>query len=98
MVQFLLENGAEQNIRHAQYDATAIDFASYNGRTAIVEYLLNHGATDLVEALNSSVGQGWPEITRILIEAGVEPPADILASVEARGDEEMLQILRCEEP
>ena len=94
VVQFLIETGADQDIRHAKYNATGIDFASHNGRKDIVEYLLNHGATDVVDALKSACEQGWPEIARMLIQAGVEPPADLVDSVESRGDEEMLQILR----
>ena len=94
MVQFLIETGADQDIRHAKYNATAIDFASHNGRKEIVEYLLNQGATDLIEALKSAVGRGWPEIARMLIQAGVEPPADLVDDIVSGGDEEMLGLLR----
>lgn len=70
LVRFLIENGADQNVRHARYNATAIDFASHNGRKEIVEYLLSKGADDLDAALESAAGQGEQEIVRLLMEAG----------------------------
>jgi len=40
VVHFLIENGADQNVRHGQWNATAIDYATYTGRAEIVEYLI----------------------------------------------------------
>ncbi len=93
-VRFLIENGADQNVKHVEYNATAIAFASYNGRKEIVEYLLSQGATDVDVALNSAARQGHPEIVSMLMDAGAEPASSTLQEIESRGDEGMLGVLR----
>ena len=94
MVRFLIESGADQNVRHGKYDATAIDFASYNGRTEIVEYLVSQGATDVDEALDGAARQGHPDTAKILLQAGAKPRQVTLADLEADEKMDMVRLLR----
>ena len=73
VVRFLIENGADQNVRHGEWKATAIDFATYTGRTEIVDYLLQQGADDLDTALHTAVSQGHLEIIKLLLKKGADP-------------------------
>ncbi len=70
MVRFLVEHGADLSINHGRYNADPLDFASFNGKTEIVRYLLNQGADDLTEALQSAVKQGHATIAELLVAHG----------------------------
>ena len=94
MVRFLVENGADPNVPHGNYNATAIDFASYNGRAEIVEYLLTRGATDLDTVLDSAARQGHPKIAQMLLTAGAKPAKSTLEYLQSEGPGEMLRLLR----
>jgi|GEM_PF-2948138 len=73
MVQFLVAHGADLSIRHGRYNATPLDFASFNGKTEIVRYLLEQGADDLAEALRSAMKQGHTTIAELLVAHGADP-------------------------
>ena len=71
VVRALLERNADTTIAHGRWQATALDFASYNGRLACAQILLDAGVTtDLNEALVSAVQQNHPQMARRLIQAG----------------------------
>jgi uncharacterized protein len=69
MVQFLVASGADLDLKHGQFNATPLDFASYNGKVDIVRFLLKQGADDLDVALESAVTQGYAEIADLLMQA-----------------------------
>lgn len=69
MVRFLVDSGADLNVKHGQYNATPLDFAAYNGKLDMVRFLLSRGADDLDVALESAVEQGHVEIAGILKQA-----------------------------
>jgi hypothetical protein len=69
MVQFLVASGADLDMKHGQFNATPLDFASYNGKVDIVRFLLKQGADDLDVALESAVTQGYAEIADLLMQA-----------------------------
>lgn len=92
VIKLLLERGADPGVHHGRFGATALDFASFNGRLAGVELLLEHGAGDLDEALVSAVGQGHPEIARHLLAAGADPSRARVRAAEI-GDEDMVALL-----
>mgnify|MGYP001156779466 CR=1 FL=1 len=93
MVRFLIESGADQNVQHGKYDATALDFASYNGRREIVVYLLSQGATDIDEALASAAARDHAEIVVLLLRAGAKPPQSMVADLRANGKGEIARLL-----
>ncbi len=92
VARLLLQHGASLDVEHAVYAATPLDFASYNGRRAMVEMLLQHGAAELQKPLYSAVQQGHGEITRLLLLRGAAVEAARQLARE-RGDEGMLALL-----
>ena len=94
MVRFLIESGADPNVPHGKYNATAIDFASYNGRAEIVEYLLTRGTTDLDTVLDSAARQGHPKIAQMLLTAGAKPAKSTIERLQSEGPAEMLRLLK----
>lgn len=92
VVDLLLVRGADPSVRHRRWNATALDFASYNGKEACVRRLLDSNAGDLEEALVSAAGQGHRGIAEILLVAGA-PPERALARASEVGDDEMMTLL-----
>lgn len=92
VVDLLLVRGADPGVRHRRWNATALDFASYNGKEACVRRLLDSNAGDLEEALVSAAGQGHRGIAEILLAAGA-PPERTLARASEVGDDEMMTLL-----
>ena len=93
VVHLLLERGADAAILHGRWQATALDFASYNGRTECVKLLLANGASDLDEALVSAAGQGHLEIAQLLLAAGADPVSARDRALKGN-DETMVALLR----
>jgi ankyrin repeat protein len=76
VVRALLARGADRTIRHGRWGATALDFASYNGRLRCVEALLADpmpSPGDLAEALVSAADQAHADVARRLLTAGADP-------------------------
>ena len=92
VARFLLERSASLDVEHAVYAATPLDYASYNGRKAMVELLLEHGADELDTPLYSAVDQGHLEIVRLLLRQGASP-ARAWPLAQERGDEAILALL-----
>lgn len=74
VVTALLARGADPAIAHGRWGATALDFASYNGRLACVDILLDtdRPAADVEEALVSAAGQAHRAVVRRLLATGVD--------------------------
>ena len=99
VVQALLAHGASTMIKHGRWQARALDFASYNGRLACVQVLLDHGelsdqdtAADLEESLVSAVSQDHLDVARILCTAGATRER-ALARARELGLEDMVSML-----
>lgn len=91
-VRRLVEAGAGLAVKHYQYGATPLDFASYNGRAELGEYLVRRDLTDADVALGSVVGQGHGQIVGTLLRAGVVVgPA--LEEVRRGGDRAVIERL-----
>ena len=91
-VRRLVEAGAGLAVKHRQYGATPLDFASYNGRAELVEYLVGRDPADVDVALCSAVGQGHGQIVGTLLRAGADAgPA--LEEARRGGDKAMIERL-----
>ena len=89
----LLARGADAAIPHGRWQATALDFASYNGRLECVQALLDHGASaDADQALVSAAAQNHLDVARRLLTAGADSePA--LARARELGHDQMVALL-----
>jgi ankyrin repeat protein len=98
VVQALLEHGASVMIRYGRWQATALDFASYNGRLECVQILLERGASgrdisaDLDEALVSAASQDHIDVARLLCNTGADRQR-ALAQARRLGLDDMVSLL-----
>ncbi|KAJ7830257.1 ankyrin repeat-containing domain protein [Mycena olivaceomarginata] len=103
IVQILLAQGAEINLRNARHDSvlrnakSALDSASAYGHIQVVRLLLENGASGEPDALAFASERGHIDIVRLLLVRGatVSLPGDraALAGASHAGDIEMVELL-----